>query len=40
MAAQVEKLANLADAPVTTYSSGIQMIDLDAASVRLKERPT
>jgi signal transduction histidine kinase len=40
MAAQVEKLANLADAPVTTYSSGIQMIDLDAASVRMKERPT
>jgi signal transduction histidine kinase len=39
MAAQVEKLANLADAPVVTYSSGVQMIDLDAASVRLKKRP-
>jgi len=40
MAAQVEKLANLADAPVTTYSSGVQMIDLEAASVRTKQRST
>jgi len=39
MAAQVEKLANLADTPVTTYSSGIQMLDLDAASVQKKKRP-
>jgi signal transduction histidine kinase len=37
MAAQVEKLAKLADAPVTTYSSGIKMIDLDAASLRRDE---
>ncbi len=34
MAAQVEKLAHLADAPVTTYSSGVQMIDLDSAGLR------
>jgi signal transduction histidine kinase len=39
MAAQVERLANLADAPVTTYSSGIRMLDLDAASVQKRGGP-
>ena len=39
MAAQVEKLASLADAPVTTYSSGVRMVDLDAAAVRRRTPP-
>jgi signal transduction histidine kinase len=35
IATNVRKITNLADAPVTTYAGGIQMIDLDAA----RERP-
>jgi len=32
MSKQIEKLSNVVDAPVTTYSSGIQMLNLDAAT--------
>jgi signal transduction histidine kinase len=31
IASNVRKITNLADAPITTYAGGVQMIDLDAA---------
>jgi signal transduction histidine kinase len=40
MAKQIEKLGDIVDAPFTTYSSGIQMVDLDAATTRPGESPS
>lgn len=34
IAENVRKITNLADAPVTTYASGVKMVDLDAARER------
>lgn len=36
---QVEQLGSVVDAPMTTYSSGIQMLDLDAARGRPETPP-